>query len=89
MVQLAMRASLLVLDEIGYEYFQPERDTTLFEVLDHRYLARKPTIITTELGREELKARYRAAAERRLGDVGVYVELNPQPKGFCRDPGSR
>jgi hypothetical protein len=85
LVELAMRASLLVIDEIGHEYFNPDGDTTLFEVLNHRYLGKKrPTIVTSELNREQLMARYRPAAFRRIGDIGTYVPLKANAK-----PGSK
>lgn len=75
-VQLAKRATLLVLDEVGYEYFNPEQSTTLFEVLDHRYLQKgRPTIITTELTEQQLMARYRPAMYRRIRDIGAAKEL--------------
>jgi len=74
-VQLAKRASLLVLDEIGHEYFNPEMPV-LLELMDHRYLKKgRPTIITTELSEAQFMARYRPALYRRIRDLGTVREL--------------
>jgi DNA replication protein DnaC len=71
----AIMASLLVLDEVGFEVFDPTRDTTLFEVLDARYLENKPTIVTSGRTEEEFRARYGAALMRRITDRGMVVNL--------------
>jgi hypothetical protein len=50
LIETAKRASLLVLDEVGYEIFDPSKDTALFEIANERYgKENKPTIMTTGL----------------------------------------
>lgn len=48
-------AKLLVLDEIGVQYFTNAERVTLFQILDHRYENLLPTIITTNLSFEHLR----------------------------------
>lgn len=78
LVERSKHASLLVLDEVGFEVFQPERDTSLFEVLDQRYKQSSPTIVTTALNEQQLRKRYGEALVRRLLDVGKMLELSNQ-----------
>lgn len=86
LVETAKRASLLVLDEVGYEVFEPGRDTTLFEIANERYgKAHKPTIMTTGLdfrfkgqkvaGWERFIDRYGDALWRRFVETGSEIEL--------------
>lgn len=49
------RYELLVLDDLGAEANTGYRDETVFSVVDARYRAKKPMIVTTNLGLENLK----------------------------------
>lgn len=86
LVELAKKASLLVLDEVGYEVFEPGRDTTLFEIANDRFgKSQKPTIMTTGLdfrrdgrpveGWDRFVSRYGEALWRRFRECGVEIEL--------------
>ena len=83
-VQEAMDASLLVLDEVGYE-----RDAeTIRDVLYARYGTRagtvavpskaRPTIITSGRTLDELNERYGNASVRRLPTLGHVIDLHPR-----------
>lgn len=68
----ACTATLLILDEIGFE----PRHACVFELIDVRYrlgARRNPTIVTTGLGLGDLRARYGDAWTRRLLDCGAFV----------------
>lgn len=82
LVESSKRASLLVLDEVGYEVFDPNRDTALFEIADERYKkAERPTIMTTGLdfrlngpkadNWDRFVTRYGEALWRRFREAGM------------------
>gem|GEM_PF-259334 len=48
-------ASLLILDDLGVEYKTPWAHEKLYSIIDARYRAQKPVIITTNLGIDELR----------------------------------
>jgi DNA replication protein DnaC len=70
LVDLATRTALLVLDELGFE---PEAEEIFF-VVDARYRAALPTVITTGRPIEWVKDNYGAAFFRRLIEHGDVVE---------------
>ncbi len=45
--------SLLVIDELGYLTLKPDQTNIFFKLMEERYTAKKPTIITTNLDFEE------------------------------------
>jgi DNA replication protein DnaC len=47
------RISVLCIDELGYLTIRPEQANTFFKLMDMRYTAHKPTIITTNLGYDD------------------------------------
>ncbi|MCL6432590.1 MAG: ATP-binding protein [Anaerolineae bacterium] len=53
-------APLLVLDDLGTQSSTPWAQEKLYQLLNHRYNARLPTVITTSLTLEELDPRLRA-----------------------------
>lgn len=77
LVEQAKRASLLVLDEVGFEPFTQ----VPYEVVNARYLAGSPTIITSGLlcskrkNVNEFAKRYGAAFMRRITDRGGIINL--------------
>ncbi len=75
------QASILVIDEIGFESRDPDPD--LFGMVDDRYAARRPTIVTSGLTRDQLIARYGAAMLRRLGEAGIgqIIDCHATAKG--------
>lgn len=76
LVASAKRASLLLLDEVGYEEqrFDPH---AVRDVLDARYRAFAPTITTSGKTLVELNERYGAATMRRLTQSGAVINLHP------------
>ena len=50
-------AQLLVLDDLGTESAKPWAQEKLFQILDYRYVGRKPTVITTAKKFEEINQR--------------------------------
>jgi DNA replication protein DnaC len=53
-------ASLLVLDDLGTEYATPWVRTKLYQLFNHRYNARLPTVITTSTPIDEMDERLRS-----------------------------
>lgn len=78
-------ATLLITDEVGSE---PLSDGVLFEIVDHRYSCRTPTIVTSGYSRAEFCARYGDALFRRLTQFGTLVDLWPKPKPELREVAS-
>jgi len=74
-VDNASRASLLVLDELGFEV---STDVTLFDVIDARYVRRAPTIVTCGRSAASLAERYGSAFVRRLVELGSVVDVHPR-----------
>ena len=67
---MAIAATLLILDELGYE---PQIDTTISDVVDARYRAGLPIVVTSGLSEAELAVRYGDAVKRRLCERGRVV----------------
>jgi DNA replication protein DnaC len=57
---LVRNASLLILDDLGTENATPWAKEKLFQIIDYRYVANLPTVITTALSVESLDARIRS-----------------------------
>lgn len=68
----AARATLLVLDDLGYE---PQADPAIPELIDLRYRRGRLTITTTGLTTAELGKRYGEATVRKLIASGEALEL--------------
>ncbi len=58
-------APLLILDDLGTEYGTPWALEKLFQLLNYRYMSRRPTVVTTNHELEELDPRLRS----RLADT--------------------
>lgn len=69
-VKLALKKSILVLDELGFE---PPSEEVFF-VLDHRYREGSRTIVTTGATVDEFRSKYGDALLRRLIEPGTIVE---------------
>lgn len=72
-IDRAMRASLLVLDDLGSE--QPGRSDAIADVLFARHNADLPTWVTTGLSRQDVESRYGAGVGRRVYDGSRLVQL--------------
>ncbi len=62
---------LLVLDDLGAQSSTPWAQEKLFQLLNHRYNLRLPTVITTNQRLEDMEPRLRS----RLGDIGLVVRV--------------
>lgn len=67
---------LLILDDLGSEFASPVWDMLLFEILDVRHGDMRPTIITTNLGRDSLRERYGQRFAERIREGGSVHYLN-------------
>ncbi len=63
---------LLVLDDLGAQSATPWAKEKLFQLLNHRYVARLPTVITTNLRLADFEPRLRS----RLADPDVVTSIN-------------
>ena len=79
-------APVLILDGLGTYSSTPWAEEKLFQVLNHRHMARQPTVVTSNVALEELDERLRT----RLGDpelARVHVlEDGPGGPGALPDP---
>jgi DNA replication protein DnaC len=71
LVERAMSCKFLVLDECGFEVLH---DTVFQEIMNSRYVAELPTIVTSGLRPEAFAKRYGDAAFRRLTERGTVLE---------------
>ncbi len=63
-------AGLLILDDLGIQSSTPWAEEKLFQLINHRYNGRLPTVITTSLDRIQL-AQFAPAVASRLGDPRI------------------
>lgn len=61
--------SFLVLDDVGYERRTQYADEKLFEIIDARYRAKKPLIVTTNLSLDEMRNPSDMAYQRAFGRI--------------------
>jgi DNA replication protein DnaC len=52
-------AALLVLDDLGTESATPWAREKLYQIINHRYVAKLPTVITTSVSPDDLDPRIR------------------------------
>jgi hypothetical protein len=71
-------APKLVIDDLGAEYMDAKGRflSVLTEVVDVRYDAGRPTVITTWLNAEDFKLRYRERIVDRMREVGLFMVLD-------------
>jgi DNA replication protein DnaC len=72
----AIEATILFIDELGYE--QVIGDGVIFDIVNSRYEAGRPTIVTSGRTEGELVDRYGAAFMRRLREPGQLVDVHPK-----------
>ena len=80
--QRVRNVSLLVLDDFGTEFATPWAREKLFQLLNHRYVHRLPTVLTTNTDLDELDGRLRS----RLLDTELVSEYK-LPVPDYRNPG--
>lgn len=77
------KTPLLLVDDLGQETESDAARTLLYDLLDERHAARRPTIVTTGLTKELLLKRYGAGMVERLTEKGraFVVTMKPKPGG--------
>jgi len=78
LITLAVEAPLLVCDELGPE--PPQRAGEIFDVVDRRYGAGLPTLVTSGLSLEAFTERYGDAFRRRLTETGRGTLIDGHPR---------
>lgn len=74
----ARNVPLLILDDLGTQASTPWASEKLFQILNHRYNAQLPTVVTTNRHLEELDERLRARlTDPTLSSVQVVEERQP------------
>ncbi len=73
-------APLLILDDLGAQSSTPWAQEKLYQILNHRYNAQLPTVITTNCELEDLDARLRSRLAE-LGWSSVVAILAPDYRG--------
>jgi DNA replication protein DnaC len=81
-----LTARFLVVDDFGKELAGHDdarmpgwQKRVAFEVINHRYTHRLPTVLTTELGAAEMGDRLDGAITSRLMHEGRWIDLSEQP----------
>lgn len=77
LVEAAMRAPLLVLDELGGE--DPRHASAVAEVLYDRHAEQRATWVTTGVGSKEIAARYGGGIARRIFEGATIFRLARKP----------
>lgn len=67
---------LLILDELGVQLGSDHEHMMLFEVINGRYLARRPTILVTNLGVQELETTVGARLVDRMREHGAVFKFS-------------
>ncbi len=81
--EIIRNAPLLILDDLGTENATPWASEKLYQILNHRYNAQLPTVITTNHRLEEIDPRLRS----RMNDqdrAQIYTILAPDYRGSGR-----
>jgi DNA replication protein DnaC len=69
------RVQLLVLDEIGRQFESDAEKLYLFELIDERYRAKKPTVFLSNLSNEEIRAFLGDAIVDRIKEGGGAIRV--------------
>jgi DNA replication protein DnaC len=76
-------APFLVLDDLGTQSATPWAQEKLFQILNYRYAARLPTVITTSQRREEMEPRLRSRMED-VSRCAMIENFAPSYRGTVR-----
>ena len=83
-------APLLVLDDFGEQSTTPWAREKLYQVLNYRYNARLPTVITTRYSLEEIQEKFESSISSRLVDPKISNPFNITVPDYRGDsPGQR
>jgi len=81
---------LLILDDFGEESAFPWARSKLFQLINHRYNARLPLVVTTSLSLDEIESRISSRfADPRLGTVFNITAPHFNVDGCERGAGDR
>ena len=69
---------LLVIDEVGVQYGTDGERSILFDVMDRRYREMRPTILMTNLGKDDFRAAVGDRVFDRLTEVARWVPFDWQ-----------
>ena len=72
---LILNAELLILDDLGTEYETPFYNSTVYNLINTRLNANRPTIISTNLDYEGIKKRYESRVVSRLTTLYSCLEF--------------
>lgn len=86
-LQPLLRASLLLLDDIGAERVSEWVQERLFLVIDHRYRRRLPTLFTTNLHPDDLEERLGGRIVSRIVGMARLVRISSEDYRFREHPG--
>lgn len=64
-----IECDLLIIDDLGTEFFTPFVNSTVYDIINTRQLSHKPTIINTNLSLAELEKRYSDRIVSRISNV--------------------
>lgn len=78
------RAALLVLDDLGTEHISDWARSELFALLNDRYEAMRPTVLTTNLTLQELSSRYGERTVSRIAEMTDGVRLHSPDRRLLR-----
>ncbi|MFH1652317.1 MAG: ATP-binding protein [Chloroflexota bacterium] len=81
------KAALLVMDDFGEQSTTPWSREKLYQVLNYRYNAQLPTVVTTRYSTEEIGAQFDGAISSRLIDPKISMSFNitvPDYRGDVR-----
>jgi DNA replication protein DnaC len=65
-----LTCDLLVIDDLGTEFYSPYSASLFYNIINSRMLSGKPTVINTNLNFDELEKRYTARITSRF--IGNY-----------------
>lgn len=65
-INFVLQAECLILDDLGSEASSASTNSQLFNCIEKRFLMKRPTVITTNLSKEDIAARYSDRIRSRL-----------------------
>jgi DNA replication protein DnaC len=80
-------AEMLILDDLGTESATPWAKEKLYQLINYRYVARLPTVITTSISLNELDARISSRMLDSNLSTGIYIQAPAFYASQRREPG--
>ena len=76
---------LVIIDDLGTELTNSFTNSQFFSFINERHLRKKATIITTNLGLEELKTRYSERILSRLASNFIFRKITGPDIRLCKN----